>query len=72
MQNKEKLFRDHQNLLNKAFFELNKGNEDKFKEYLDFSIGLLQNFRDSFDKFDKGEEFEEVEILPNNIEEQKD
>ena len=69
MQNKEKLFKDHQSMLNRAFFELNKGNEDKFKEYLDLSIGLLQNFRDSFDKFDKGEE---VEILPNNIEEQKD
>ena len=69
MQNKEKLFRDHQNLLNKAFFELNKGNEDNFKEYLDLSIGVLQNFRDSFDK---GVEVEEVEILPNYIEEQKD
>ena len=69
MQNKEKLFRDHQNLLNKALFELNKGNEDNFKEYLDLSIGVLQNFRDSFDK---GVEVEEVEILPNYIEEQKD
>lgn len=68
MENREKLFRDHQNLLNRSFYELNKGNEDKFKLYLDLSIGALQQFRDTFEK---GEEVE-IEILPNIIEEQKD